>query len=144
MKRVAYSIGAVVIFLVAAFLVLRIYSFLVTNPKVIEELKSNPAGERAQRVMIISLPDGRDLPVNYLWEGDKVFAGSDGRWWRTFDSEGSKVTLYIKGETLTGTAKAILDDPAYKKDIFSRLRNAPEWLPEWLDAVMVEITLDKP
>ena len=68
--------------------------------------------------------------------------GIDGRWWREFVGAGQPVSMYIRGETLTGHAVAKLDDPAYTADIFSRLRpTAPAWLPDWLNGKLVVITL---
>ena len=93
--------------------------------------------------MLISLPDGRELPFNYLREGEMVYMGVDGLWWRLFADEAKSVTLLIRGETLTGRARAILDDPAHTTDVFSRLRpTAPTWLPGRMGGVLVEIALD--
>ena len=75
--------GIVVAVLVAGLVVLRVFYGVVTNPKVIDEITANPDGERAGIVMTLTLPDGRTLPVNYLREGERVYAGADGRWWRT-------------------------------------------------------------
>ena len=49
------------------------------NPGVAEELRAEPDGDRAQKVMLLTLPSGREIPVNYLREGDRVYAGADGR-----------------------------------------------------------------
>ena len=119
------------------------YGHQVVNPRVIEDLRSNPGGARAERVMVLNFPDGSALPVNYLREGDKVYAGSDGRWWRAFKDGGAPVTMLIKGQTLTGYATVELDDRAYIDDIFSRLRPAASWVPDALDAKLVVITLDE-
>ena len=116
----------------------------VLNPRVMEELRTDPEGERAGIVMIIDLPGGKRIPVNYLREGDKVFAGADGPWWRTL-GDGAPVTLLIRGEILHGHGRVKEDDPAYKKDVFSRLRpTVPKWLPSWLDAKLVVVSLDSP
>lgn len=128
--------------LVAVVIAYGFYINLIGNPKVVETLKSDPEGAQAERAMIITFPDGRELPVNYLWEGDKVFAGSDGRWWRAFQEGDVPVTLLIKGQTLTGRASVELDNQAYIDDIFSRLRPAASWVPQALDAKLVVITLD--
>ena len=120
------------------------YQTQVANPNVAEELVRDPQGPRAQKVMMLTFPDGKSIPVNYLREGDQVFVGADGPWWRSFRGEGAPVTLMIKGETLTGQAVAVLDDPAYTKDVFSRLRpTVPKWLPDWLNGKLVVITLDE-
>lgn len=121
------------------------YMLTVGNAGVIEDLRENPQGERAQRAMLLTLADGTIYPVNYLREGDVVFMGVDGRWWRGFRGEGAPVTLLIQGETLTGRAQVVLDDPAYTADVFSRLRpTAPAWLPDWLNGKLVVIRLDAP
>jgi hypothetical protein len=108
-----------------------------------EELRQQPNGARAERVMVLTLPDGTEVPVNYLREDGRVFAGSDGRWWQAFQGDGAPVTLLIKGETLTGYATVELDDQATINDIFSRLRPAASWVPEALDAKLVVIILDQ-
>ena len=113
-----------------------------TNAKVAEEIRSNPQGERAARTMLLTLADGRMYPVNYLWEENLVFMGIDGPWWREFTGEGQGVEMFIAGQTLTGHARAVLDDPEYTDEIFARLRpKAPSWLPRWLNGKLVVITL---
>lgn len=136
---------SILVIAVLATIVLGIYlvqSFMI-NPRVEGELRNNPQGTRAEKVMLVSLPDGRKLPANYLREGNKVFIGVDGRWWRQFRGDGARVSLLIRGETLPGVAVAIEDDPAYRDEVFSRLRpTVPEWLPSALNGVLVEVTLD--
>ena len=129
--------------LVLAFVGMRLYYAMNVNPKVAQELRDDPNGERAALVMLLTFPDGREIPVNYLREGDQVFAGADGRWWRAFREGDVPVTVFIKGEELTGRARTVLDDPEYTRDVFTRLRpNVPKWLPEWLDAYLVVIDLE--
>ena len=129
--------------LVVAFLGLRVLFGLIANPRVIGELRANPQGERAGIVMLLTLPGGRVLPVNYRREGNRVFAGADGRWWRTLREGDVPVTVTIRGETLAGRARVVFDDPEYKRDVFARLRpNVPKWLPEWLDAHLVVVDLE--
>lgn len=129
--------------LVVAFLALRVLFGLITNPRVVEELRTDPQGERAGIVMLLALPDGRVLPVNYRREGNQVFAGADGRWWRALRDGDVPVTVTIRGETLPGRARVVFDDPDYKRDVFARLRpNVPKWLPAWLDAQLVVIDLE--
>jgi hypothetical protein len=119
-----------------------LYARLIGNPRVVEELLSNPDGPRADRVMLITLPDGRVLPVNYLREGDTVYVGVDGLWWREFSGGSRPVKLLIRGESLIGHALAILDDPAHTEAVFARLRpTAPAWLPGRMRGVLVEVTL---
>ena len=130
--------------LVVAFLALRVLFGLIANPRVAEELRTDPQGERAGIVMLLTLPGGRVLPVNYRREGDQVFAGADGRWWRALREGDVPVTVTIRGETLPGRARVVFDDPEYKRDVFARLRpNVPKWLPAWLDAQLVVIVLDE-
>jgi len=113
----------------------------VVNDRVIEEIKANPMGARAQRTMIVTLRDGRIFPVNYLVEDGRVYMGIDGLWWRAFQGEGSSVTLFIQGEQFEGHATVILDDPARVKDVFSRLRpTVPKWLPDQLNGKLVEVS----
>ena len=121
----------------------RIYMGSVANSRVAEELRNNPDGARAERAMLLTFPDGREIPVNYLREGGKVFAGADGRWWRAFQDGGAPVAVFIKGQSMTGHATVVLDDQAFIDDIFSRLRPAASWVPRWLDAKLVVITLDE-
>lgn len=136
-------LSIVLVTLVVAFIGLRVAFALIGNPRVIAELKENPEGERAGMVMLLTFPDGRALPVNYLREGNLVFAGADGRWWRALRAGNIPVTLLIRGEPLTGRARVVLDDPVYKRDVFLRLRpKVPKWLPESLDAHLVVIDLD--
>ena len=114
----------------------------VSDRRVVDELAREPRGERAHRVMLLTLPSGRTIPVNYLREGDRVYAGADGRWWRELRGEGGAVEAVILGETLSGHALAVEDDPARTRDVFSRLRpTVPEWLPDALDGVLVEIRI---
>ena len=116
----------------------------VVNDRVIEEIKANPMGARAQRTMIVTLRDGRIFPVNYLVEDGRVYMGIDGLWWRAFQGEGSSVTLFIQGEQIEGHATVILDDPARVKDVFSRLRpTVPKWLPDQLNGKLVEVSVLK-
>ena len=136
--------------LVAAFLGLRLVFVPIANARVMEELASDPQGERAGIVMLLTLPGDRVLPVNYRREGNQVFAGADGRWWRALREGDVPVIVTIRGETLAGRARVVFDDPEYKRGVFERLRpNVPKWLPEWLDAHLVVIdltgpTLDRP
>ena len=124
---------------------LRLYGLFNTNPNVTAEIRSNPQGERAGIVMLLSFQDGKQIPVNYLREDNTVFVGADGPWWREFRGAGAPVTLEIRGETLTGQAAVVLDDPDYVDDVFTRLRPAvPEWLPDWLNGKLVVIKLDQP
>ena len=127
-----------------AFVVLLAYALLIGNPRVARDIQDNPDGEQARRVMLLGLPGGRVLPVNYLREGNQVFAGADGPWWRAVRDGDAPVTVTIRGETLHGRARVVLDDPDYKRGVFERLRpTVPKWLPAWLDAHLVVIDLDE-
>ena len=114
-----------------------------TNAWVITEIQTNPGGKLAARSMVITLADSRVYPVNYLREGNLVFMGIDGRWWRVFQGEGQQVEMLIQGQRLTGFAKVELDDRAYIDEVFARLRpKVPSWVPDWLNGKLVVITLD--
>jgi len=99
-----------------------IYSIHVVNPRIERELLEDPEGERASRVMLLTLPSGRRIPVNYLREGDQIFAGADGSWWKELEGDGAPVTLVVRGERLEGRGRAVQDDPEYRKRIFAKLR----------------------
>ena len=131
--------GGAVLLLYAAVLLLT----QLANRSVTRELRALPQGERADRVMLLTLPSGRTIPVNYLREGDVVYAGADGRWWRELRGAGAPIALEIRGEALRGHARAIENDPPRTHDVFARLRpTVPSWLPDWLNGVLVEIRLD--
>ncbi len=139
-KWVSIVIGS----LVLLYLAMKLYFMLVVNPRVVEELKNNPEGDRAGIVMLLSMAPNEIIPVNYLLESDTVFVGSDGLWWRDFREPGMPVTMLIRGRTVNGHGIAVLDDQAYVDDVFSRLRpTVPEWLPDWLNGKLVKITLDQ-
>ena len=113
------------------------------NARVISEIQLHPSSERALETMVMTLADGTVYPVNYLREGDSVFVGNDGFWWRAFRGEGQRVEMLIQGQRFVGNAKVELDDQAYIDDIFARLRpKVPDWLPDWLNGKLVVITLD--
>ncbi|MFT7305775.1 MAG: hypothetical protein ACI9P7_001038 [Candidatus Azotimanducaceae bacterium] len=117
---------------------------LAVNPAVINEIRTNPTGQEAQEAMLLTL-QGKTLPVNYLKEGDTVFMGVDGRWWRAFTGGPTPVSMLIQGQTYNGLGEVVLDDPAYVEDVFSRLRpTAPEWLPAWLSGKLVVIIIETP
>ncbi|MEM7098527.1 MAG: hypothetical protein AAF541_09755 [Pseudomonadota bacterium] len=122
----------------------KVYYALVVNERVTKELSDDPHGARADIVMLLTFPDGRQLPVNYLREGDQVFAGADGSWWKDFRDGNTPVKVLIKGEELSGRARTVLDDPDYTRDVFTRLRpNVPKWLPDWLNAYLIVIDLNE-
>ena len=144
MKWILVSVAVVVGIAVLFYLGGLAYYSLVVNDRVIKELAEHPNGERANTVMLMTLPDDQQIPMNYLREGNQVFAGADGRWWRALRDGDVPVTLLIKGEELKGKARVILDDPAYTNDVFKRLRpNVPKWLPNWLNANLIVIDLEE-
>jgi hypothetical protein len=110
----------------------------VMNRGVIRELREHPDGQRARKVMLLTLPSGKSIPVNYLREGDVVYAGADFPWWRELRGEGDDVSVLIRGQTLRGHGRAVKDDSALRKSVFERLRpTAPSWT-----GTLVEIQLE--
>ena len=110
----------------------------MTNPGVEKEVLENPTGERAARVMLLTLPSGRRIPVNFLREDGRVYAGADGRWWKELEGGPQRVEVFVQGEALAGRARAVKDDPAYTKDVFARLR--PDAVPGF--GTLIEILID--
>lgn len=144
MKRVLIIPATLVGLLIVLIFSVRVYYAVSVNPNVTKELHANPSGKRAELVMLLTFPDGRELPVNYLREGNKVFAGADGRWWREFRAGDVPVKVFIKGQKYSGRASTVMNDPEYTRNVFKRLRpNVPKWLPDWLDAYLVVIELDQ-
>ena len=124
--------------LVLAAAVTALVSCGVLNRNTIRDLRTDPEGERARKVMLLTLPSGKEIPVNYLREGDRVYAGADFPWWRELRGDGGRVRLLIRGEVLDGQGRAIEDDEALRSQVFERLRpTAPSWT-----GTLVEITLD--
>ena len=137
--RVALIVLATLTLLIVGY---GVYVTSIGNSGVVAELKQNPMGERAERAMLLTFPDGKTIPVNYLREGNRVYAGADGAWWRAFDGEGAAVTLLIQGEALKGHAIVELRDQEFIDDVFSRLRpTVPEWLPDWANGKLVIVDL---
>ena len=119
-----------------------VYQTKVLNPEIARELRAQPDGARAARVMLMTIDDRKTIPVNYLREDDKVFIGADGPWWREMRDQGQPVTMLIKGEVFAGQAKAVSGQPEYTKEVVKRLRpDVPKWLPSWLSGVLVVIEL---
>ena len=133
-------IGVVVAALLVVAVVVPVLYATVMNPRVVRELREEPTGERARKVMLITLPSGRTIPVNYLREGNRVYAGADGSWWKEIRGEGGRGSVLVQGETLHGHMRAVEDDPEWRKDVFSRLRpNAIPWA-----GTLVVVELDAP
>jgi hypothetical protein len=100
-----------------------------TNARVVEELRGSPHGERARKVMLLTLPSGRTLPVNYLRDGDTVYAAADFPWWRELRGGGGRGSVWIRGEALAGHVRAVEDDADLRSSVFRRLRpTAPGFL----------------
>ena len=138
--KVALIVVAVLVLLVAGYVT---YETTIRHPGVVADIKANPMGKRAERVMLLTFPDGKMIPVNYLREGNRVYAGADGSWWRVIDGDGAAVSLLVQGETLEGHATVELEDQEFIDDVFSRLRpTAPEWLPDWANGKLVIIDLE--
>jgi heat shock protein HslJ len=110
------------------------------NPRTIRELRDNPQGERAQKVMLLTLPSGKQIPVNYVRDGGNVYAAADFPWWRELGEEGGPGSVLIRGETLPGHVRAVKNDPKLRDSVFERLRPAA---PRFL-GTLVEIELDEP
>lgn len=112
----------------AALLAVGLGNACFTNPRVMQELREDPQGERAKKVMLLTLPSGKELPVNYLRDGDTVYAAADFPWWRELEEGGGRGSVLIQGETLSGTIRAEREDDALRDSVFDRLRpTAPRW-----------------
>jgi hypothetical protein len=125
MKWWAIGVASVALLAVAYGL----YMTQWVNPRVVRELYENPEGERAGKVMLLTLPSGKAIPVNYLRDGDTVYAAADGSWWRELRGGGGRGSALIRGETLHGEIRAELTDAALRDSVFGRLRpTAPRLL----------------
>ena len=113
---------------------------MVQNPRVIAELRENPQGERAKKVMLLTLPSGKAIPINYLREGRTVYGAADFPWWRELRDGGGRGSIFIQGETFEGHIRAVEDDPGLRDSVFERLRPAA---PRWAGTLIV-IDLDEP
>ena len=134
MKWLVIALGGIGV-LVVGFAV---YQNGFANPRVIRELQDDPDGERAKKVMLLGLPSGKELPVNYLRDGRMVYCAADFPWWRELKDGGGRGTVLIRGEVLQGRVRAVLDDPTLRDSVFERLRpTAPRFL-----GTLVVIELD--
>ena len=104
------------------------------NARVVRELREDPDGERAREVMLLTLPSGKALPVNYLREGGTVYAAADFPWWRELRDGGGRGSVLVRGETLHGLVRAVRDDPELRDSVFARLRPAA---PRWAGTLVV-------
>jgi hypothetical protein len=113
-----------------------VYSWWI-NPRVVRELREDPQGERAKKVMLLTLPSGKAIPVNYLRDGGAVYAVADFPWWRELRGGGGQGSVLIRGETLYGHIRAVEEDLELRKSVFARLRpTAPLW---WGTLVVVDL-----
>ena len=134
MKWLAIVVGVLLVLAVGY----GVYMTQIANPRVVRELREDPQGERAKKVMLLTLPSGKAIPVNYLRDGDTVYAAADGPWWREITEGGGRGSVLIQGETLQGQMRAELDDPELRDSVFERLRpTAPRFL-----GTMIVIELD--
>jgi len=98
------------------------------NARVVQELHDEPQGARAQKTMVLTLPSGKAIPVNYLRDGETVYAAADFPWWRELRGGGGPGQVMIRGQTLPGHVRAVEDDPELRDSVFERLRpTAPRW-----------------
>ncbi len=138
MRIFTVLVGLLILSLVAYV----VYQAKVLNPEVAREIRANPTGATAARVMLMTIDDRKTIPVNYLREDNKVFVGAAGPWWREMRDEGQPVTVLIRGEIFAGRARSVSGRPEYAKEVFRRLRpDLPDWLPDWLKGVLVEVEL---
>ena len=141
--RVARFVAlALLVILVSVFFYFYIATVFVGNPRVIAELQSEPDGQLSDLVGILTLPDDRKIPVNYLHENNQVFLGADGPWWRDFRGDGAEVVMWIKGDEFKGLARVKLGESQTKDRVFPTIRpRVPEWIPDFLNAKLVIIQL---
>ena len=123
--------------LVALALGYALYQTYITNPRVVRELLDNPQGKTAARVMLVNLPSGKMLPVNYLYKHEKYWVGADGGWWRELREPGVSLSIIVKGKTIIAQGIAIEDDQQLTDEIFTELRPSA---PRWVGAILVKFT----
>ena len=124
--------------LLTALLAWALAGCALVNPGVIQEIETNPDGDRAASTLVMTLDDGTRLPLNFVREDNRVYLGSGGRWWRRFETP-APVTLLIRGRQYRGTAVAVRDDPDKRMEVFKQLRPSGT---AWLKGVLVAVTLD--
>lgn len=140
--RIAWIVLAVCVTVLLVFVV---QTRTIQNPRVLRRLEREPDGALATRVLVLTLPSGKSIPVNYLLERDAdgreiVHVASDFFWWRELRGVGAPVEVVIRNVRRRGHARANEDDPEHRRSIFDRLRpTAPGWF-----GVHVEIALENP
>jgi len=123
----------IIIAIIVSVVGFAIYQKNFVNPAVAEELRSQPEGLRAARVMLMTIDGSYTL----------VYVGADGPWWHELTGEGSPVALLIKGKVYTGQARAVVNQPEFTRQVFKRLRpKMPGWIPDMFNGVLVQIDLD--
>ena len=133
---------ALIVILVSVFLYFYIATVFVGNPRVIAEPQSEPDGKLSDLVGILTLPDDRKIPVNYLHENKQVFLGADGPWCRDFRGDGAEVVRWRKGDEFKGRARVKLGESETKDRVFPTIRpRVPAWIPDFLNAKLVVIQL---
>lgn len=137
MKRLGIAVAVVVGLALSLPLLMSVHARM-TNSDVAQEVRANPTGERAAKVMLLTLPSARTIPVNFLLEDGRVYAGADGRWWKELEGGPHAVEVFVLGESFAARARAVLDDSTYTKDVFTRLR--PDAVPGF--GTLIEILLD--
>lgn len=100
------------------------------NQPVIEDLESSEPSARAERVLLITLPDGARFPVRYLRQETCIYLGAGGGWWRQLEQPAA-VTLLLQGRSLDATAQAFPQaDPELRRGVMRALRD--HWTRAWL------------
>ncbi|MEM7077061.1 MAG: hypothetical protein AAF513_00405 [Pseudomonadota bacterium] len=112
------------------------------NRGVIDELKSQPDGDRAARLLLLTLPDQREIPLRFVKVDPRLFyVGAGGRWWRQV-CDGVRLGVLIEGNPGVAAVRCV-DDARLKRRIFAQLRSPlVAWLPRWAGGgVLVELRL---
>jgi hypothetical protein len=132
-------VSIVLIFAVIAVLL------LISHVLVPVVLKSKQHALLSGHIMLITMTKRETgnlitFPVDYLREGNTVYAGSDSTWWKNLEG-GAEVYLLIQGTEYVGWATPITDNLDRIKEGFKKLRPWTYWRASWSGAVLVEIQL---
>ena len=101
------------------------------NPSIVSELQSTPITPRAERLLVLALPD-RELPLRYLQQGDCLYLGAGGTWWRQLQTPLS-VQVWLRGHPQTAIAQAFPGASAVRKPVMRQLRD--RWPASWLRVI---------